>query len=128
VSESVIGTFGGLALLITVVGLYGLFTYVVTQRTREIGIRMALGADRGRVLRMILQKAVFLMGLGIAIALTSTFWASRFLRKFLYGVSEHDPCTLVLGPAILLMFGIFAVAIPARRAASVDPMQALRME
>jgi ABC-type antimicrobial peptide transport system permease subunit len=111
-----------------VVGLYGLFTYVVTQRTREIGIRMALGADRGRVLSMILQKALFLMGPGIAIGLTSTFWASRFLHKFLYGVSEHDPWTLVLFPAILLLFGIFAVAIPARRAASVDPMQALRME
>jgi len=127
-AAGVIGTFGGLALLITVVGLYGLLSYAVTQRTREIGIRMALGADRRQVMRMILWKAFVLMGLGISVGLTSSFWTNRLLQSFLYGVSKDDPWILVLGPAILLLSGIFAALIPAGRAASIDPMQALRME
>jgi predicted permease len=127
-AAGVIGTFGALALLITVVGLYGLLTYAVTQRTREIGIRMALGADRRQVMRMILWKALLLMGLGIAIGVGLSFWTNRFLQSFLYGVSKNDPRILVFGPAILLLSGIFAALIPARRAASVDPMQALRTE
>ncbi len=127
-AAGVVGTFGALALLITVVGLYGLLTYAVTQRTREIGIRMALGADRRQVMRMILWKALLLMGLGIAIGVGLSFWTNRFLQSFLYGVSKNDPRILVFGPAILLLSGIFAALIPARRAASVDPMQALRTE
>jgi predicted permease len=127
-AAGVIGTFGALALLITVVGLYGLLTYAVTQRTREIGIRMALGADRRQVMRMILWKALLLMGLGITIGVGLSFWTNRFLQSFLYGVSKNDPRILVFGPAILLLSGIFAALIPARRAASVDPMQALRTE
>jgi ABC-type antimicrobial peptide transport system permease subunit len=111
-----------------VVGLYGLLTYAVTQRTREIGIRMALGADRRQVMRMILWKALLLMGLGITIGVGLSFWTNRFLQSFLYGVTKNDPRILVFGPAILLLSGIFAALIPARRAASVDPMQALRTE
>jgi predicted permease len=102
-AAGVIGTFGALALLITVVGLYGLLTYAVTQRTREIGIRMALGADRGQVMRMILWKALLLMGLGITIGVGLSFWTNRFLQSFLYGVSKNDPRILVFGPAILLL-------------------------
>jgi len=124
----VIGTFGGLALLITVVGLYGLLTYAVTQRTREIGIRMALGADRRRVMRMILRSAFVLMGLGIAIGFVSSFWTNRLLQSFLFGVTKDDPWILVSGAAVLLLFGICAALIPAGRAASIDPMQALRTE
>jgi ABC-type antimicrobial peptide transport system permease subunit len=124
----VIGTFGGLALLITVVGLYGLLTYAVTQRTREIGIRMALGADRRRVMRMILRSAFALMGLGIAIGVVSSFWTNRLLQSFLFGVTKDDPWILVSGAAVLLLFGICAALIPAGRAASIDPMQALRTE
>jgi ABC-type lipoprotein release transport system permease subunit len=127
-AAGVIGTFGALALLITVVGLYGVLTYAVTQRTREIGIRMALGADRRQVMRMILWKALLLMGLGITIGVGLSFWTNRFLQSFLYGVSKNDPRILVFGPAILLLSGIFAALIPAGRAASVDPMQALRTE
>ena len=126
-AAGVIGTFGALALLITVVGLYRLLTYAVTQRTREIGIRMALGADRRQVMRMILWKALLLMGLGITLGVGLSFWTNRFLQSFLYGVSKNDPRILVFGPAILLL-SIFAALIPARRAASVDPMQALRTE
>ena len=124
----VIGAFGGLALLITVVGLYGLLTYAVTRRTREIGIRMALGADRGQVMRMILRSALVLMAFGITIGLASSFWTNRLLQSFLYGVTKNDPAILFLGSAILLLSGILAALIPARRDASTDPMQALRTE
>ncbi len=127
-AASVIGAFGGLALLITVVGLYGLLTYAVTRKTREIGIRMALGADRGQVMRMILRSAFILMALGITLGLASSFWTNRFLQSFLYGVTKNDPTILLLGSAILLVSGIAAALIPARRAASIDPMRALRTE
>ena len=123
-----VGIFGGLALLITVVGLYGLLTYTVTQRTREIGIRMALGADRSQVTGMILRQSFLLMIAGITIGVTVSLWADKFLKSFLYGVSNHDPWMLALGPVILLSFGTIAAVLPARRAASVDPMQALRSD
>jgi predicted permease len=124
----VIGIFGGLALLITIVGLYGLLSYSVAQRTREIGIRMALGADRSRVTRMILRQALTLIAAGIAAGLALAFWASRFLNSFLYGVSTHDPWTLAAVPFVLVLCGILAAYLPARRAASIDPMVALRAE
>jgi ABC-type antimicrobial peptide transport system permease subunit len=114
-------------MLITVVGLYGLLSYSVAQRTQEIGIRMALGADRAQVMRMVLRQAFALLSIGIASGLALALWSSRLLHGFLYGVSKHDPWTLVLVPSMLLVFGI-AAFIPARRAASVDPMQALRAE
>lgn len=124
----VIGAFGGLALLITVVGLFGLLSYSVAQRTREIGIRMALGADRRRVTRMVLRQALILLAAGIAAGLALAFWASRFLDSFVYGVSTHDPWTLAAVPSTLMLFGVLAALIPARRAASIDPMVALRAE
>jgi predicted permease len=127
-AAGVIGTFGALALLITVVGLYGLLTYTVNTRTREIGVRMALGADRGQVIGMILRQALLLMIAGITIGLALTLWTSRFLQSFLYGVSKHDPWILALGPFVLLLFGTLAALLPARRAATVDPIQALRMD
>jgi predicted permease len=124
----VIGIFGGLALLITVVGLYGLLSYSVAQRTREIGIRMALGANRGRVMGMVLRQAVTLLLLGIAAGLAMAFWSTRLLHSFLYGVGKHDPWTMAVVPLLLLLCGVVSALIPARRAASVDPMQALRAE
>jgi predicted permease len=124
----VIGVFGGLALLITLVGLYGVLNYSVAQRTREIGIRIALGADRRRVTRMILRQAVILLVAGIAAGLALAFWASRFLASFLYGVSIHDPWTLTAVPIVLALCGVTAALIPARRAASINPMVALRGE
>ena len=123
-----ITTFSGLALLITAVGIYGLLTYTVTQRTREIGIRMALGADRARVAGMVLRQSLLLMLSGIAIGISASLFASRFLKSFLYGVSEHDPWMLILGPIVLLLFGAIATVLPAGRAATVDPMQSLRNE
>lgn len=124
----VISIFGSLALLITVIGLYGLLSYSVTQRTREIGIRMALGADKGRVMRMVLRQAFVLLVAGIAAGLALAFWADRFLHSFLYGVGKHDPWTLAVVPCVLVLGGMLAAFFPARRAASVDPMQALRAE
>jgi predicted permease len=127
-AAGLIGTFGALALLITVVGLYGLLTYTVTTRTREIGLRMALGAERRQVIGMILRQALVLMVVGITIGLALTLWTSRFLQSFLYGVSKHDPWILALGPVVLLLFCTLAALLPARRAATVDPIQALRMD
>jgi predicted permease len=121
-------TFGGLALLITVVGLYGLWNYTVTERTREIGIRMALGADRGQVTAMILRQSLLLMVVGITIGIGGSLYANQFLKGFLYGVSKDDPWMFTLGPMILLASGTIATVLPARRAASVDPLQALRSD
>lgn len=124
----VIGTFGALALLITAVGLYGLLSYSVAQRTREIGIRIALGADRGRVIRLILRQAFVLLAAGVAAGIALAFCATRFLSSFLYGVSTHDPWTLVVVPIVLMLSSALAAFIPARRAASTDPIRALRSE
>ncbi len=128
VAAQVIGVFGGLALLITVVGLYGLLSYSVAQRTREIGIRMALGADRRRVMGMVLRQAFVLLAVGIASGFALASWSGRLLTSFLYGVTRHDPWTLASVPIMLTLCGILAAFIPARRAASIDPMVALRSE
>ena len=87
---------------------------------------MALGADRGQVAGMILWQSFLLMIAGMTAGVVASVWASRFLKSFLYGVSSHDPWMLSLGPIVLLAVGAIATALPARRAASVDPMQALR--
>jgi predicted permease len=127
-AAAVIGIFGGLALLITAVGLYGVLMYAVTQRTREIGIRMALGAGRRQVIGLVLRKAVVLLAFGIVIGLAAALWSSRLLQSFLYGVGRHDPWALAMGAAVLFVSGLIAALIPAGRAASIEPMQALRME
>ncbi|HUZ05083.1 MAG TPA: FtsX-like permease family protein, partial [Acidobacteriaceae bacterium] len=127
-AAQVIGVFGGLALLVTVVGLYGLLSYSVAQRTREIGIRMALGADRGRVMTMVLRQAMVLLIVGIAAGLALAFWSTRLLHSFLFGVSRNDPWTLAAVPLLLLLFGVASALVPARRAASIDPIQALKTE
>lgn len=124
----VVGVFGGLALLITVVGLYGLLTYAVEQRTREIGIRMALGADRAAVVQMILRQALLLMVFGAAAGVGLALWSNRLLHAFLYGVTASDPWTLTLAPAGLILCGLAAALIPARRAAGLNPVEALRAE
>jgi predicted permease len=127
-AAGVIGVFGGLALLITIVGLYGLLTYLVEQRNQEIGIRMALGADRGVVVWMVMRQTLALMGAGVAIGLGLTLWSNRLLHGFLYGVSASDPWTACLAPLGLVLCGLIAALVPARRAASVNPVEALRAE
>jgi ABC-type antimicrobial peptide transport system permease subunit len=127
-AAGVIGVFGGLALLITTVGLYGLLSYLVEQRKREIGIRMALGADRGIVVGMIMRQTLVLLVAGVAIGLGFALWSNRLLHSFLYGVSASDPWTVCLAPMALVVAGLIAALVPARRAASVNPVDALRAE
>jgi putative ABC transport system permease protein len=121
-----LGIFAASALLLSVMGLYGLMAYSVAQRTSEIGIRMALGAQRDDISRLIIGQGLRLVLLGVAIGLGGALLLSRLLTRFLYGVAPSDPATFVAVPAILLLVGVLACYIPARRAMKVDPMVALR--
>jgi predicted permease len=120
--------FGGLALLLAAIGLYGLMAHTATRRTREIGIRMALGAQRGNVLWLILRDAVLLVLLGALIGLPVAFGVTRFVSSFLYGLTARDPVTMILATAALALVTAIASLAPARRASKVDPMVALRYE
>jgi predicted permease len=120
--------FGALALLLAGVGLYGLMAYNVTQRTQEIGVRMALGAARSDVLSMILRETLGMTGLGLALGLAGALSASPFVTNMLYGISGQDPLTLVAVSVVLAAVAGVAGWIPARRAMRVDPMVALRYE
>jgi predicted permease len=125
---TLLGVFAAIALLLALVGLYGLMAYSVSCRTRELGIRMALGAQRTDVTLLVLRKAGFLLGLGLVSGLACTWIATRAIKAFLFGVDAHDPATIVLVCVLLAVSGFLAALIPARRAASIDPMQALRTE
>jgi predicted permease len=120
--------FGALALLIAAIGLFGLMAYNVTRRTRELGIRFALGAQRNTVLRMILHETLMLTLIGIAVGLPCALAATRLIAHMLFGVTPYDPVTLVAVAIALLAAGAIAGYIPARRAMKVDPMVALRYE
>jgi predicted permease len=120
--------FGGLALLLASVGLYGLMSYAVTRRTSEIGIRMALGAQRGNVLILILREVSWLVLAGLAIGIPVALAASRLVSGLLFGISATDPVTIASSAAILLAVALFAGYLPARRASRMDPMTALRCE
>ena len=120
--------FGGLALLLAAIGLYGLMAFAVTRRTHEIGIRMALGAPRRELLWMVLGQTVRLVGIGLAIGVPCALAASRALAHMLFGVSPGDPLTLAAVSLALLIAGLAAGYIPATRATRVDPMVALRHE
>ena len=120
--------FAGLALLLTAIGTYGVISYSVTQRTQEIGVRMALGATSGDVLRLVVQRGITMAGLGAAIGALGAFAGGRFVRRLLYGVSATDPLTFVCVLAVLITIAFLACYLPARRAARVDPMIALRYE
>ncbi len=120
--------FGLLGALLASVGLYGLMSYAVTRRTREIGIRMALGSQRAGILRLVLRETLVLTLAGIAIGLPCALAASRLIAHWLFGISPEDPLTLVAVCAALLAAGALAGYLPARRAMSVDPLIALRAE
>jgi ABC-type antimicrobial peptide transport system permease subunit len=120
--------FGGTALLLCVSGLYGLLAYVVAQRTREIGLRIALGAQRRQALWLVLRQAGALVIAGVVIGTALAIASGRLVRGFLYGVAEHDLSTLLTVALLLLISGGLAAYFPARKAAKVDPMVALRAE
>jgi putative ABC transport system permease protein len=123
-----VGSFGGLALVLAMIGMYGVISYSVQQRTQEIGIRMALGASRGAVLRMILGLGVQLAALGIAIGLLASWMVTRTMESFLYQVRATDPLTFATVSIALMCVALAACYIPARRAMLVDPNIALRYE
>ena len=120
--------FAGIALLLAAAGIYGVVSYAVSQRTQEIGIRMALGAQPGQVLREVLGSGMVLVSFGLVAGLAGAFWAVRLLQSLLFGVSSRDPivyAAVVMGVAAV---GLLANFVPARRAASIDPMRALHFE
>jgi predicted permease len=123
-----LGIFGLSALLIAVAGIYGLLAYSVSQRTRELGIRLALGAQRGDVLWLILRHAVLLLACGVAIGLAVSWAASGILRNFVYGAGVADAVTILFVVLALAFCGLAASYLPARRAAGIDPVEALRTE
>jgi len=122
------GFFGALAVLLAAVGLYGVTSYGVARRRAEIGIRLALGAHPGRVLRLVLRRVAVLVTIGAAIGAALSLWASRFVATLLYGLAPQDPATLAAAVVVLMAVGALAGWLPARRAASLDPARALRDE
>src|SRR5277367_1129389 len=122
------GCFAGLAITLTIVGLYGVMTYSVTRRTREIGVRIALGAQRARVLSMVLRDAAILLAAGIAVGIAAVLASASILKSLLYGTASRDPIVLIVVCAGVAFAGLVAAYIPAFRAAQVDPMVALRYE
>ncbi len=125
---SLAGLFGIVALLLAAIGLYGVTAYTVAQRTQEIGIRMALGADRVKVVRLVLAGASRRVGIGLLLGVPLAIGAGRLIATQLYGVSSWDPMALGIAAAALAISAFFAAVIPARRAASISPMKALRTE
>jgi macrolide transport system ATP-binding/permease protein len=120
--------FGGLALLLAAVGLYGVTAYSVARRTPEIGVRMALGADRGSVIGMVMREAMAQAAIGLAIGVPVAWMCARFVQSQLYNVGGHDAVVLVGSIAVLAAAACVAGLIPAQRAASTDPVKALRTD
>jgi len=123
-----ISGFAALALLLSAIGLYALISYSVSQRTREIGVRVALGAQRGHVLRMVLSEGMQLLAVGLLIGLVGSFWATRIIRSLLYSTSTTDALSFLATSLTLIAVALLACYVPARRASKVEPMVALRYE
>jgi putative ABC transport system permease protein len=127
-SAALLGIFGALALVLAAVGLYGVMAYTVTERTREIGIRLALGAERGQILLLVLKQGLGLVAVGALLGVGAGWLALRMLTNLLYEVSVVDPLTFVAMPMLLFLVALVACYLPARRAMKVDPLVALRCE
>jgi ABC-type antimicrobial peptide transport system permease subunit len=127
-SMVLLGAFAALALLLSSIGIYGVISYLIGERTHEIGIRVALGAQRKDVLALVLGEGVKLALLGAAIGIAAGLGLTRLMADLLYGVSATDPLTFAAVPIVLLGVAMLACYIPARRAMQVDPMTALRYE
>jgi ABC-type antimicrobial peptide transport system permease subunit len=123
-----LGVFAGVGLVLVAIGVYSVIAYTVSRQTHEIGIRMALGAGRGDVLRMVMRMGLGLIALGVAVGLLATLGVTRVIASQLWGVSPHDPITLFAVVLVLAGAGLAACYFPARRATRVDPMVALRYE
>ena len=121
-------TFGVLATMLAAIGLYGVMSYAVARRTREIGIRMALGAERGKVLWLVLKEVAVLAAIGVAAGLAGAFYLTRQVQSQLFGLSPHDPATLIGAVVLLLVVALVAGFVPARRATAIDPLIALKAE
>src|SRR5262245_2730145 len=122
------GFFGALAAMLASIGLYGVLSYAVAQRTQEIGVRLALGADRGRIVKMIMREASLLLAIGLAVGIALALAAAKTAGALLYGLRPHDPATYLLAVTLLAAVAAAASYLPARRASRVDPMVALRCE
>ncbi|MGA9060280.1 MAG: FtsX-like permease family protein [Terracidiphilus sp.] len=127
-AAALFGTFGLIGLVLAAVGLYGVMSYAVGRRTREIGIRMAMGAQPGEVERLVLRQGLVLILIAIALGWPAAWMLSKLAASFLYGIQPHDVLTFAVVPPFLIAIALAACWIPARRAASIDPMQALRTE
>jgi ABC-type antimicrobial peptide transport system permease subunit len=121
-----LGMFAVIALALATMGTYGVLSFAVAQRTREIGIRVALGATRAEVMRLVIGQGMRLAAVGVGCGLLAAAIATRVLRSLLYGVAPSDPVTFVAIVAVLMLAVVVASWIPARRAASIDPTEALR--
>lgn len=108
--------------------IYGVLSYQVSQRRREMGVRAALGARRGALIRLIVREGLAVTAAGVVVGLLAAAWLSRLIQGMLFGVDAHDPVTFAVAPAALIAVAIIATLVPANRAASVDPIEALRCE
>src|SRR5690606_23656093 len=127
-AAAVLGAFASLALVLAATGLYGVLSYMVTQRRRELGVRAALGAGRGRLVSMVLRDGLVVTSAGLIVGVLGAVAGSRLLEGLLFGVTRLDAVSYVAGPALLLLVAVVACLVPALRAASVDPAEALRAE
>ena len=127
-AATLLSLIGGLALILACMGLYGMVSYGVSRRTREMGIRMALGAERGAVVALVLRSGLVLVAIGGALGMAASLGFGALVEGFLFGIGGTDPLALLAAPAVLALVAVLAAYVPARRASRVDPVRALRSE